>query len=125
MPGMPAASMDHPQASPRRRALVLAGDDVLRDALTGWLESVGYEVEDGTGETGLVELVVTDRVYPAWPGQGTIGAIKQRNPGARVVVAGPGPDDLFLSLARSVGADAVLPKPLRRAEFLAAAGWGH
>jgi DNA-binding response OmpR family regulator len=113
------------QASPRRRALVLAGDDVLREALGHWLESVGFEVV-ATAERdeavvfldqGGAELVVVDRVYPGWDGL-TLQTIRKRLPSARLVVAGIAPDDHWIGLAYSVGADLVMPAPLSRQEVL-------
>lgn len=113
-----------PLQSPRRRALVLAGDDVLREALGHWLESVGFEVvataERDDALTFLdqgAELVVVDRVYPSWGGL-TLQAIRQRLPMVRLVVAGIAPDDNWIGLARSVGADLVIPAPLSRQEVL-------
>lgn len=122
-----ATASDTAQAghSPRRRALVLAGDDVLREALGHWLESVGFEVEATAArdealaflDQGGAELVVVDRVYPGWAGL-TLQAIRRRLPKARLVVAGIAADDKWIGLARSVGADLVLPAPLSRQEVL-------
>lgn len=115
------------QAMPlaRRRALVLAGDDVIREALAHWLETVGYEVaatDDGEAalaflDHGGAELVVADRVYPGWRGV-TLQALRRRLPEARLVVAGIDRDDPWFGLAHSVGADLVLPAPLTRKEVL-------
>lgn len=110
---------------PRRRALVLAGDDVLREALGHWLETVGFEVaatDDGDSasafcDQGGVELVVVDRVYPGWRGV-TLQVLRQRLPEARLVVAGIDRDDPWFGLAHSVGADLVLAAPLTRKEVL-------
>lgn len=120
------AAQPLPTPQPRRRALVLAGDDVLREALGHWLETVGYEVAATAGgdeaveflEQGGAELVLVDRVYPAWPGIGTLQAIRDRLPNARLVVAGIDPEDPWIGLARSIGADLVLPAPLSRKEVL-------
>lgn len=115
----------HSQPLARRRALVLAGDDVLREALSHWLETVGFEVAataDGDEalaflDHGDAELVVADRVYPGWRGL-TLQTLRQRLPEARLVVAGIARDDPWIGLARSVGADLVLPAPLSRKEVL-------
>lgn len=122
----PATAQPLPPPLPRRRALVLAGDDVLREALGHWLETVGYDVAATAGgdeavdflDGGGAELVLVDRVYPAWPGIGTLQALRDRLPKARLVVAGIARDDPWFDLARSIGADLVLPAPLSRKEVL-------
>lgn len=110
-----------------RRAVVLAADEGVRELIGLWLGRAGFEVvatdrgsvAAGTLEDAGADLVVVDRVYPHWSGLGTIQSVKRRHPGVRVLVAGLPPDDPFLALARSVGADAVVPAPLDRRKVLA------
>ncbi|HSV29447.1 MAG TPA: response regulator [Candidatus Omnitrophota bacterium] len=111
---------------PRRRVVVLAADEMVRDALACWLGADGADVQVAANgseaamllDQGGTDALVTDRTYPAWTGLGTMQSVKQRFPGIRVVVAGARADDPFVALARSVGADAVIPSPLRKAEVI-------
>lgn len=112
------------QPLPGRRALVVVSDEASRDALAQWLTEEGFDaraVGDGAEAARWMApgaLVITDRLYPAWEHLGTVQAIKQTYRGVRVVVIADG-EDPFLGMARAVGADAVLSRPLRRGDLRA------
>jgi len=115
------------------KTVLLIDDDVdlLRQMATA-LAGSGYRVHVATdGASGLEQfksvspdLVVTDIIMPTREGIETIMGIKRERPDARVLAISGGyrvgPDD-FLTLARHIGADDVLPKPFRLAQLVAAA----
>ncbi len=99
-----------------KSVLVLDGDEMARDALAQWLEEAGLAVHvarDGRDAADWLvdhgaDVLIVDRVYPAWEGLGTLQAVRRAHPGLRIIVAERNSDDPFLPLARSVGADGVL-----------------
>ena len=111
----------------RSDVVVLCSDPDTRDVLRFWLSGSGILVavaDDGVeANTLLAEKerggLIVDRFLPPWPGLDTIKAIKRRHPALRVVVIGGGNSD-NARLAREVGADVLLERPLRRAGILRA-----
>lgn len=107
-----------------RTALILEDDEVAREALTHWLAEEGFAVHTaGDGHDAAdwlarhgADILIVDRVYPAWEGLGTLQAVRRLCPDIRILVTGRGAelDDLFLPMARSIGADLVLTGPLTR-----------
>lgn len=107
--------------------VVLCADPETRDVLRFWLDGAGVPVavaNDGDGARSLLAEkerggLIVDRFLPPWPGLDPIKALKRRHPALRVVVIGGGNSD-NARLAREVGADALLERPLRRAGILRA-----
>ena len=107
--------------------VVLCSDPDTRDVLRFWLSGSGIPVavaNDGAGANILLAEkerggLIVDRFLPPWPGLDTIKALKRRHPALRVIVIGGGNSD-NARLAREVGADVLLERPLRRAGILRA-----
>lgn len=107
--------------------VVLCADPETRDVLRFWLNGAGIPVtvaDDGDSANILLAEkecggLIVDRFLPPWPGLDTIKALKRRHPALRVVVIGGGNSD-NARLAREVGADALLERPLRRSGILRA-----
>jgi two-component system chemotaxis response regulator CheY len=111
--------------TPRRLKILLVDDDrEFRDMVRACLESAGHavvEASDGIGALKLFaathpDLVVTDVVMPDRDGLSTIMEIKKTNLNTKIiVVSGDGrmmPPSHYLNVARHLGADRTLPKPL-------------
>jgi DNA-binding response OmpR family regulator len=114
-------------------ALILVIDDeqMLRRTLRALLERAGHTVvEAEDGNQGLAQfdvqtpdLVLTDIIMPNREGVETIGEIRQRAPDTPIIAMSGGGSrggDLFLTLAKRLGASATLTKPIRQAELIAA-----
>ena len=115
------------------RAIVVA-DDVaeIRQLVGHWLEELGHKVMPASNGREAIELVrdhpidllVTDLVMPGLDGLDAILAVNRIRPTTRILaISGGGrkmPVDAGLRLAKGVGADAILPKPFDRKQFLAA-----
>jgi CheY-like chemotaxis protein len=113
-------------------ALVLVVDDdkAIRAAVRDVLELEGYEVseaEDGNRALQVVrsqppDLILCDIFMPMKDGFETIRELRRQFPDIPVVAVsgGSGVGMDVLRLARHLGAAAVLEKPLRRAQMLAA-----
>ena len=107
--------------------VLLCADTETRDVLRFWLDGAGVPVavaKDGDrANTLLAEKersgLIVDRFLPPWPGLDPIKALKRRHPALRIVVIGGGNSD-NAQLAREIGADALLERPLRRAGILRA-----
>jgi CheY-like chemotaxis protein len=106
-------------------ALILLIDDnnQVRATLRLMLESLGHEVEEAEdGQRGLevfqqhpAPLVFCDLFMPNMEGLETIRKLRKLAPGVKIVAMSGGIGDFgkpdFLRMARSLGADATLPKP--------------
>lgn len=123
---------DLPSANQNRSdVVVLCVDRETSDVLRFWLDGVGVPVAvaaDGPAAAALLAEkerggLIVDRFLPPWPGLDTIRTLKRRHPALRVIVIGGGDSDTAW-LARVVGADALLERPLRRAGILRALGLG-
>lgn len=123
--------MDVPNDEVAQQAgvVVLCVDEDVRDLLRFWIEEVGCPVAiaaDGHDAAtklrhGRWRTLATDRFLPPWPGLDSILALKQLYGGLRVVVVEDG-NPYTQNLARVIGADATLSRPLRRASVLSAFG---
>lgn len=116
-----------------RRVLLIDDDlELLRQMSTAFA-AAGYSVSaapDGRiglarFESGAPDLVVTDLIMPTREGVETIVALRKAAPGLKIIAISGGyrvgPSD-FLTLARHVGADEVLPKPFRLSDLVGLAG---
>lgn len=116
----------------RQKLVLLVEDDpVLLKTMAGWFAVAGCSVMSApNGRVGLAQfermrpdLVVTDIIMPEREGVETIMAMKALDRSVPVLAIsgggriGPGE---FLSLARTLGADGVLPKPFRSRELMSA-----
>lgn len=112
----------------RQTVLILEDDEVAREALTHWLEQDGFAVHAADSGRDAAEwlaqrgadILIVDRIYPAWEGLGTLQAVRQLRPGIRILVTDRGAelDEAFLPMARSVGADRVVKGRLTRDALL-------
>lgn len=116
-----------------RRVLLIEDDDVLLRALGRAFQQAGCQVTGARdGDEGMArfaertpDLVITDVLMPNREGVETILAMKARAPEVKILAISGGGRlgaDEVLGLVSRLGADAVLPKPFRSAEILAAAG---
>ncbi|MCG8356760.1 MAG: response regulator [Kiloniellales bacterium] len=112
------------------RVLVIDDHELVRDSLSGTLESLGCEVasaEDGADGVALfqsfgADVVITDILMPEQEGLVTITELRKMSPDVRIIAMSGGgsmrQDDL-LTWARSLGADEVLAKPFTRGQIAA------
>ncbi|MCC7016508.1 MAG: response regulator [Rhodospirillales bacterium] len=111
--------------------ILLCADTETRDVLRFWLDGAGVPVavaDDGISARALLAEkerggLIVDRFLPPWPGLDPIKALKRRHPALRVVVIGGGDSD-NARLAREIGADTLLERPLRRAGVMRALDFG-
>jgi CheY-like chemotaxis protein len=71
-------------------------------------------------EESAVDVVITDLIMPESEGIETIGAIRRRWPGVKIIaMSGGGRQSpvAYLAVAATLGADATLAKPFERAEL--------
>ena len=106
------------------RILVIDDEPHLRILVESFLVQDGHEVdlaENGKEGLKLIEcnsydLVITDVVMPEQDGLEVLMGLKGHVPRMRIIVMSGGGDRLnikeLLSLAKLMGADRVLPKPL-------------
>jgi len=115
-----------------RTVLIIEDDAIMLRALGHAFQRAGCRVVGARdGEEGLTrfverapDLVITDILMPNREGVETILAMKARVPEVRIIAISGGGRlgaEQILELASRLGADAVLPKPFRSAEILAAA----
>jgi DNA-binding response OmpR family regulator len=113
------------------KVLVIDDEGDLRRILNRALTSAGHEViEAADGREGVrlfrahaPGIVVTDIVMPEQEGIQTITEIRSAGLGTGIIAmsgGGIGDASLYLNLANKLGADAVLSKPFRADELLAA-----
>lgn len=84
------------------------------------LEPAGYtlmEAADGNSavrllEAGHADLVITDLVMPGQEGLETIRILRQRFPAVRIIALSGARAGAYLHMARPLGADATLAKPV-------------
>jgi YesN/AraC family two-component response regulator len=105
-----------------RRILLVDDDEQFRRMLRKTLMKMGFEViEARNGKEALeiyykdpVDLVMTDIIMPEKEGLETIGALKGKHPGVRIVAmsgGGRGSSTDYLKLASMMGADRTILKP--------------
>ena len=105
-------------------SILIIDDDLdFRETFRDVLELAGFEVvaaEDGEAamvalEQHGVSLVITDILMPGMDGIDVIHAIRQRNPGLKVIAISGGNGNSrgmpSLTMASQIGADRVLKKP--------------
>jgi PAS domain S-box-containing protein len=108
--------------------ILVADDEVgVRGFLREVLERDGYEVIEAPNgkeaieqvRAGSVDLVITDLVMPQQEGLETIQALRQDVPGVGIIAISGAFGGQFLQVAKALGADAILIKPIS-AELLRA-----
>lgn len=113
--------------TPSAAILVVDDDEVMRDLLRRVLERSGYEVMTATdGRDGVerlrgrkVDVTITDMRMPVMDGIAFIQMLVAEQPSVRIIaVSGVDEWDNYLKTARSLGAKAVLRKPVGSAELV-------
>jgi CheY-like chemotaxis protein len=110
--------------------LVIDDDPIMRDLMVDWLETAGYTVRkaaDCTAACAQLErppaLVVSDMWMPGPCGAEAIRAIREKNPGLRLIAVsghfGSG-QGFSAEAACDAGAARAIAKPVRRADLLGA-----
>ena len=113
------------------RILLIEDDAWLRTVLMGLLQSAHHEVRyANNGVAGLkafrawpAELVITDMLMPEMDGVETIRILRRESPAPRIIAIsdqGRGYAELYLSIAKQLGAHRTLAKPFSDEEFLRA-----
>jgi DNA-binding response OmpR family regulator len=116
------------EAPPARpRALIVDADPALAALIEEWLDEHGWcATRDAEGEAPIAngyDVIVLDVPYARRDGLELVGRVAARHPGTPIVAlsasffAGV---DSSASIARSLGAACVLPKPLAREALIAA-----
>jgi CheY-like chemotaxis protein len=115
--------------APERPVRIVVADDEagVRSFLRLVLEGAGYEVLEAPNgklalqeaQAGRVDLVITDLVMPEQEGIETIRALRRDVPGVGIIAISGALGTRFLEVARMLGAQAVLSKPVS-AELLLA-----
>ena len=111
------------------RIHVFEDDTALRTAIRGVLEEAGFEVtEAADGERGLEsfraepsEIVITDIRMPEKTGNEAILELKNEFPEVKIIaITGGGAvgAELYINVARKLGADEALSKPFAPDELL-------
>jgi two-component system, chemotaxis family, chemotaxis protein CheY len=112
---------------PSPAILVVDDDEVMRDLLRRTLERSGFEVVTAIdGREGVercrgrtVDVTITDMMMPVMGGIEMIRALRAEQPGIRIIaLSGVDDWDNYLKTARSLGAKAVLRKPVSSAELV-------
>ena len=111
----------------RKRILFIDDEDLLREAVSGLLTEMGYEVTvEESGEEGFrafaehpgeFDLVLTDLMMLDIMGDTIAERISSIRPGIPVVVMTGTPDNLPPDKAKAAGVCRVLGKPLTKAEL--------
>ena len=108
--------------------LLIEDETTFRTVITAALTRMGHTVIEAVdGRTGLAlfkahgaDLVITDVMMPDQDGLEVIMEIRRgKNPTPILAMTGhPGETELYLKLAKSLGAQRILAKPFRMEEFL-------
>jgi CheY-like chemotaxis protein len=112
----------------RPSILVVDDEPGVRAALRLVLEHGGYSVtEAANGQEALdrfrshsFEVVLIDLFMPEREGLETIASFKRQYPGLKIIAISGAFSGEFLEIAKHLGADKALPKPIRGADLLAA-----
>lgn len=118
-------------ANERIRILLIDDDDMVRDLFRSILTDAGYEVVaaiDGAEglrriEEGGFDVVLTDILMPEKEGVSTILAMKKMRPGIGIIAISGGGRTRNLTplrIAKKVGADLALSKPIEPNDLLKA-----
>jgi len=109
--------------------LIIEDDDQTRSVLKIMLEREGYDVlEADDGLEGIklfrenaVDLIITDIIMFEQDGVTTIMEVRKDSPNVRIIAISGGArvgPEVYLQLAKRVGADRALTKPIDRKELL-------
>ncbi|HEX6720104.1 MAG TPA: response regulator [Burkholderiaceae bacterium] len=121
----PAPAARRPVSGQTFRVCVIDADDDWRLLLEQWLQGLGCEVvaDSGVDAAPPVDLVIVDLPFPRQGGVDLVKRITRRHPATPIVALSSN----FFSrieccgpVARNLGVDCVLPKPVTR-EAIAAA----
>jgi CheY-like chemotaxis protein len=111
--------------------LVIEDHDEIRHLVKEMLTRVGHNVKEApNGAVALqmldenpADLIITDIFMPEKEGVETIREVKKRFPGIRILAMSGGvgvmDSSYALRLAKGLGADRTLPKPITRSQLLA------
>ena len=114
-----------------KATIILADDDtLLRAALGRLLQHSGYRILEAENGLGVLRhladesaaLVITDMLMPEMEGVETIKVVRRNHPAVKIIAISAGgliSAEDYLSLARGLGADATLAKPVLARELLA------
>lgn len=113
------------------RILLIEDDQPLRQALARLISRQGYDVvEADNGRTALqkvaeqpTDAVITDMIMPEMEGVETIQALRRSHPTAKIIAISGGvrsSAEAYLRIARALGAQKILTKPLDPWELLGA-----
>lgn len=118
---------------PRVLTIAIADDVVeIQQLAKTWLTELGHHVlcaDNGRDllrwcESRRVDVVITDIMMPESDGFEVIRLVRATQPAIKIISMSGGASvmstDQCLQIARALGADAVLRKPFRRAQLLAA-----
>ncbi len=112
-----------------KKILIIDDEEPIRKMLKLLLENNGYTVNTAVnGEDGLrvyrafhPDLIITDLIMPEKEGLETIQEIRQKNPDVKIIAisgGGIGDSDMYLHLAKKIGADHSIAKPVHTKELL-------
>ncbi|RMH05505.1 MAG: response regulator [Planctomycetota bacterium] len=113
---MNAAALEQMTAS----LLIVEDEPLVRDLLRTRFGGEGYAIHEGEdGRSALrvlererIDLVLTDIVMPETDGIELLVAIREKWPELPVIVFSAPTNQLYLEVARRLGADEVIEKPL-------------
>ena len=116
--------------SAKTSVLVVDDEPGVRSALRLVLEHGGYsvlEAENGFDalnqlRTHSADVVLIDLFMPEREGLETIAAFRQQYPSLKIIAISGAFSGEFLEIAKHLGADEALPKPIRGADLLATVG---
>jgi FixJ family two-component response regulator len=128
-PGTKEDSVVSPVARPQ--VLLVEDDEAVRRSLHLLLQWRGYDVRSYCGARALLDdggdlssatTLVTDYRLPDGDGIGVLQALQRRNWQGRSILITAFPDAMLRDAANASGFDAVLDKPIRQHELIAALG---
>ncbi len=113
------------------RILVFDDDQEMREVVRAILEEAGHEVEEAAdGELGIdlfreapSDIVITDIRMPEKSGNETILELRTEFPGVKIIAMSGGGTvgaELYMQVARKLGADFAITKPFAPDELLSA-----
>jgi CheY-like chemotaxis protein len=128
---MSIRSLKEKKTQKAARILIIDDELVIRDLLVDILEREGYETVAATdGNEGIriyrenpADLIITDLIMPKKEGIETIMELHRDFHNVKVIaMSGGGVNDseLYLQIAKTIGAVKTLAKPLNRKELLEA-----
>lgn len=113
-------------ASNSEHVVLLCKDSPVRDITASWLGRIGLDVDAVDSGPAAIkclsdyphdrQTLITDRVFPPWPGLPSIPSLKKQMPGLRVIVVQNDGADA-VAIAEAAGADGGLTRPLQRVEL--------